>query len=106
MFEFHYIPRCTKSSQMKEYSRLNDILVRANDTEIYELTGCLSTCEKYEYFTQPRVASLLKTPSVKDQLQVGFVFKSGRHERKEQVCNSNFQHNSIKQVQLVAVLRL
>ena len=85
---------------MKEYSRLNDILVRANETEIFELTGCLSTCEKYEYFAQPRVASLLKTPSEKDKLQVGFVFKSGRHERKEQVCNSTFQHKSRKKYYL------
>ena len=69
---------------MLEYSSLNEILVKSNETEIFGLTGCLSTCEKYEFMSGPKL-ELLKTPSEEEQLQIGFVFKSGSHERKEQV---------------------
>ena len=32
---------------------MNDKLYKANDTQIYDLTGCISTCHKYYYDVQP-----------------------------------------------------
>ena len=32
---------------------MNDKLSKANDTQIYDLTGCISTCHKYYYDVQP-----------------------------------------------------
>ena len=32
---------------------MNDKLYKANETQIYDLTGCLSACHKYYYDVQP-----------------------------------------------------
>ena len=67
---------------MTKYAEWNKQLLQANETQIFILTGCLSTCDLYEYSLQPYID--VKNPSKSSKLQVGFVFKSGRHELKEQ----------------------
>ena len=36
-----------------EYEKLNIELYKANDKKIYEMTGCLSKCNKYAYKVWP-----------------------------------------------------
>ena len=66
-----------------------NMLYRANETETYELTGCLSNCDKYEYDVQPMTDMVTTVSEGKtffaNTVELGFVFANGRHELKEQV---------------------
>ena len=68
-------------------------LYKANETETYELTGCLSNCDKYEYDVQP-LTDIVTTVSdgksaFANTIELGFMFTNGRHELKEQVKPDN-----------------
>ena len=39
---------------MRDYYEMNDKLYKANETEIYDLTGCISNCHKYYYDVQQK----------------------------------------------------
>ena len=72
-----------------KYNNMANRLYKANETEIYELTGCLSNCDKYEYDVKPMtdiVTTVYDTESIHaNTMDLGFVFTNGRHELKEQV---------------------
>ena len=70
---------------MIKYHEWNQKLLDANETEIFDLTSCLSTCDKYEYSSQPMIETATH-PSINltNIINLGFVFQSGRHELKEQ----------------------
>ena len=64
-------------------------LYKANETDIYQLTGCLSNCDKYEYELQP-MTDIVTTVTegnfgLANTIDLGIVFTDGRHELKEQV---------------------
>ena len=40
---------CHSSNQLTELATLSNLLDEADDTAIYELTGCLSACEKDKF---------------------------------------------------------
>ena len=66
-----------------------NMLYKANETEIYQLTGCLSNCDKFEYDVTP-MTDIVTTVTEgnfgwANTIDLGFVFKDGRHELKEQV---------------------
>ena len=44
--------RCNHTKEYKEYMQLNEQLFSANDKDIFDMTGCLSMCDKYAYTTQ------------------------------------------------------
>ena len=75
---------------MLRYQNLTKQLDEADMNKIYELTGCLSTCDKYEYSVLPDNQlnkfkynqSNLKEPNA---MALKFYFLTGRHEVKEQV---------------------
>ena len=75
---------------MIKYSEWNQKLVESNETEIFHLTnGCLSTCDIYEYSAQLLVEQAMPAPQLQNSiLTIGFAFKSGRHELKEQAYSS------------------
>ena len=93
--------RCNTSTQFEAYASLNHYIYEANETEIFILTGCLSSCDKYEYAVQPltnlRSRYIMKKEiSVTDvgsitgcwdcnTLILKFVITTGRVEEKEQV---------------------
>ena len=62
----------------------------SDENELFAMTGCLSTCDKYEFDVIPETA-LTKTKSLRAKkgepnlLMLTFYFLSGRHEVKEQV---------------------
>ena len=72
---------------MLNYAKYIRKLDRANDTDIYKLTGCLSKCDKYSYSAQARDDLQKKdckgTPN--NTVKVTFGFPSGLHEIREQV---------------------
>ena len=77
-----------------KYNYLSKKLDQADENEVFELTGCLSTCDKYEYMIQPE--NTLQKVSTRDarfynatshELRLRFYFVSGRHEVKEQVIS-------------------
>ena len=67
---------------MIKYAEWDRQLVEANETEIFDITGCLSTCDIYEYSVESQIEYVY--PSERNMFQLGFQFKSGRHELKEQ----------------------
>ena len=74
---------------MNRYNNMANMLYKANETEIYQLTGCLSNCDKFEYEVQP-MTDIVTTVTEGDfglanTIDLGFVFTDGRHELKEQV---------------------
>ena len=55
---------------------------------MYEMTGCLSPCNKFEYTVTP-ISDLLvvqtSDPDKANTLWIGFYFTTGRHDVREQV---------------------
>ena len=72
------------------YKNISTYLDQADENKIFELTGCLSTCDKYEYAVQP-YTSLNKMKHNQSQMEepnalgLKFYFLTGKHEVKEQV---------------------
>ena len=54
---------CHSSDQLTELATLSNLLDEADDTAIYELTGCLSACEKDKFDITYGVESTLKDAS-------------------------------------------
>ena len=69
---------------MIKYAEWDRKLVEANETEIFHMTGCLSTCDIYEYSAEPEIEYVNPSETESNIIQIGFHFKSGRHELKEQ----------------------
>ena len=44
--------RCNDTEGFNKYVQLNEQLFSANDKDIFDMTGCLSMCDKYAYTTQ------------------------------------------------------
>ena len=70
---------------MEQYLEIaKKIEYAVSDTQIFQLTGCMSSCDKYHFSAHPR--SELKfyhtdTPSLK----ISFMIPNGHNEVKEQV---------------------
>ena len=80
--------RCNETEQLVKYRDLNLKLYEAAENEIYELTGCLSTCDKYEFAVQPMTdLTLTKTTDEGkvNTVRLAFYFTSGRHDLREEV---------------------
>ena len=71
-----------------------------NDTQIYQLTGCMSSCDKYHFSTHPR-SDLKFYHSNISSLMISFMIPNGHNEVKEQVnsiISTSFTENdAIKQ---------
>ena len=92
--------RCTESTQFKEYMEFSEKFYDASGEKIFEMTGCLPSCDFYKYTIhsevnlEPRDNSSLteldkgEDPWLYNTLQVELFFKSGDHEMKEQVRES------------------
>ena len=48
--------RCNTSTEYEAYALLNYKISEGNETEIFTLTGCLSTCDKFGYAINPITA--------------------------------------------------
>ena len=55
-----------------------------NDTEIFQLTGCLANCDKYYYTAGPR-AELESHNATTPSFEIKFIVPNGPNEVKEQV---------------------
>ena len=85
--------RCNETDQLVKYRDLNLKLYEAAENEIYEMTGCLSTCDKYEFAVQPMTdLTLTKTTDEKkaNTMRLAFYFTSGRHDLREEVQFQDF----------------
>ena len=89
---------CHDTEQLMKYSNISKKLYQADENEAFELTGCLSTCDKYEYLIQPettlhKVEDVTINPGIdgtSHELRLKFYFLSGRHEVNEQVILQTF----------------
>ena len=80
--------RCNETDQLTKYRDLNLKLYEAAENEIYEMTGCLSTCDKFEFAVQPMTdLTLTKTSSEEkaNTVSLSFYFTTGRHDLREEV---------------------
>ena len=58
----------------------------ANDNEIFDITGCLSNCHKYKYFSKPTTSIYSDpTPNRTSALTLRFYYPATEHEVREQV---------------------
>ena len=64
-----------------EYGKLVQLLQQGNATQIYKSTGCMPSCDRYEYGFHPKIE--YREPAEADSLFLQFVFTSGRHEMRE-----------------------
>ena len=80
--------RCTQTSQFTEYAKVTSRLFMANDQKVYEMTGCLSKCEKYVYNAEAE-GSLLALeadwPDQNDTLSIQLMLVTGEYEERKQV---------------------
>ena len=82
--------RCREENQFEEYERLIRKLYRASEDQIFNQTGCLSKCDKFEYTVQS-ITELTKSeprdkvPWDKNTLRLAFYFTTGKYELKKQV---------------------
>ena len=62
-------------------------LITANDNEIFDLTGCLSLCDKYAYTAQQVMGMkyMDATNSNTSTLTLQFYYSDVEHELREQV---------------------
>ena len=75
---------------MMNYAKYSQELDRANGTEIFVLTGCLSKCDKYSYTAQARDdLQIIDCKHPENTLDITFGFPSGLHEIREQVTSQN-----------------
>ena len=58
-----------------------------NDTVLFNLTGCLSKCDKFNYIAHPRTELQMYRPRIgqDSSFEISFVIPNGRNELKEQV---------------------
>ena len=61
-------------------------LYDADDSEIFRLTGCLSSCDKFRYnVKEHRSLQQTRVAWTNNTLDLAFWFLSGEHEVREQV---------------------
>ena len=48
-FEPLSFPRCTNKTQLEAFTNVSTLLEQAGSSGVYQMTGCLSPCEKYKY---------------------------------------------------------
>ena len=78
--------RCDKTSQYDKYANMIGELYDADDTEIFELTGCLSRCDKFRYTVKEhRPLQQTRKAWTNNTLDLAFWFLSGEHEVRQQV---------------------
>ena len=86
--ELDFWVRCNETGQLKKYLDFTAKLYLADENEVFELTGCLSTCEKYEYAVQPMTDLTVTEENDHNKantVRLQFYFTTGRHELREQV---------------------
>ena len=84
----YYLFRCKDTSEFTKYTDLNRKLYHGDENDVFELTGCLSSCDKFEYVASPLTdLRIMETPwkSNENTLQISFFFTTGRHDVREQV---------------------
>ena len=47
--QYSKAPPCTTKSQLQALANISKILEKADGNDIYQMTGCLSACEKHRY---------------------------------------------------------
>ena len=82
------------------YRNLSMYLDHADENKIFKLTGCLSTCDKYEYAVRSdtNLDKMQRNQSQMDEpnaMGLKFYFLTGKHEVKEQVIFENLHNLSL-----------
>ena len=77
--------RCTKEHQFAKYAVLSYKLMVADELDILEITGCLSSCHKSSYEIELRQKHEENTGAEGNSLEFKVVHSERRHEVKEQV---------------------
>ena len=95
--------------QLILYQNLTWFLYQADENQIFELTSCLSTCDKYEYAVQPennmhKIKYNQSHMGEPNAMGLRFYFLTAKHEVKEQVISWNLMSpQSILNEQVIRV---
>ena len=82
--------RCNESREISDYAdfKYSKVFTVLNETEIFDLTGCLSKCDKFWYTIHskgPLDTETCKKYIPNNTLHMTFGFTNGIHEIREQV---------------------
>ena len=77
---------------------MNKHLITANDKEIFDLTGCLSMCEKYAYSAQQEGSTIFEEnpDNLNTTLMLFLYYSNVEHELREQVKISKLALQDVK----------
>ena len=79
--------RCNETKEFIEYIQMNEQLFSANDKKIFNITGCLSMCDKYAY-TAHQIMGMTyeEAPDTNTTtLTLQLYYSNVEHELREQV---------------------
>ena len=71
-----------------EYAKITSRLFMANDQKVFEMTGCLSKCDKYVYNAEAEGSFLAleaDSPEQNDTLTIQLMLVTGEYEERKQV---------------------
>lgn len=74
---------CNTSSELKSLANLTTAFRQYSGNKIYETTGCLASCERYEFGKMEATLTEKSSDPVKD-LHIMFLIRSGSYEEKEE----------------------
>ena len=79
--------RCNETKEFTEYMEINNQIFTANDKKIFNMTGCLSMCNKYAYTAQQLLEmQYVDAPdSNTTTLTLQLYYSNVEHELREQV---------------------
>ena len=87
--------RCNDTSQHDKYTKIHNKLMNYDDMGIFELTGCLSTCDKYIYSASPvndlynypidKLLQVFNITTTQKYSWLRFYVPSGEYEERQQV---------------------
>ena len=78
--------RCNETNQIEEYKNIINKLYPANSNQIYNMTGCLSKCDRYSYAIKPTTDLTRPTWNKNnDSIALWLYVSTGETEVREQV---------------------
>ena len=80
--------QCTTDSELKKLVNLSKLLNEADENDIYEMTGCLSSCEKDQYSLSTKGTKVVWDQMIKNalpcQLHLRFRMLDSSYKEEEQ----------------------
>ncbi len=79
------LQECTTLEQLTQWASWTDRVAKLDELSIYNLTGCLGSCETYDYKLTPTSdLTAMASSNAKGLITLMFAFMDGKYEIREQ----------------------